>query len=821
MSETNSPTPPAQTVPPVSVFCRVTDELRINPLISAPKKPGILGTVDRFELIDVLGEGGMGVVFLARDATANAPPVAVKVLKAELAQGERAVEYFLKEALHMQRLSHPNILPVLEYSQKPAGTYFVMPYMERGSLDRWLQPGRPLAEDLTLRVARELASALNYAHGRGIIHRDIKPRNVLLDAQSRVCLTDFGLSRSLLNDSLIDVRRNTIEGTPHYLSPSAARGELEDTRGDIYAFGAVLYEMLTGQPPYSGASHEEIFARIRTEAPAPIRKLNPAASPRLVKIAERAMARSLEDRYPHISSVVSDLGESEKTPTGFPSTPWQSARHHPSMKTLLARPVWIGIGAVALIACGLGMVLWKRQGDSAPPSSRLAPGLTVVRKLTRPNVFEWSAELHDWNQDGVPEFFLPRPQDKKFLIISARNEILKEWGIPDSFAEDLRLHLGRGDHTGGSFRGVELLVSWRNGTNLTVSALNQQLHELKRFACLGSVVDAGVGTAADSGITEAQTADLDGDGKIELLMIVGSGFARKPRGLYCYDFESASLLWQHQTGPPLNDLIVSDLDHDGDQEIVVGSDAVGNGNRADDGTDDGQSYIFGFSSKGQLLWKVSLGQWLSRSTPILLSQGRERPVELYAWVQEAHEYFAEDPAYVEGGRVLRLSGQGAISAEYDARTRLLSCQIADLNRDGQNEVLVTDRLGNLHCLSADLSLQRQVHVVPNKYDFVKMKIEAIEDVSGDARPEIILASRQEELVHGMNLGSSKRELNVRFYHDVAVLILDSSLKVLARHAVADRWESNHGLRVKVASLNGGKRPELIVLGEQAEILRFD
>jgi eukaryotic-like serine/threonine-protein kinase len=284
--------------------------------IEPPPFPGSLGKVGNFALLRFIGQGGMGIVYLARpiddlhsqgrQTGVRSPLVALKILKPQLARDPRAVQYFRKEAHHMRQLRHRFILPVLEFGQLPQGDYLAMPYLKSGSLSN-LARRSPLSADQIARFGAQIASALQFAHSRGIIHRDLKPRNILLDAEGDIRLTDFGLSHSLYNDSLLEPDQQHLEGSAPYLSPRAARGECEDTRSDIYAFGAVLYEMLTRRPPYEAATREEVLRAIAQGPPPPIRTLNPQAAPSLVTIAEGAMARQLHQRYVHMDYILADF----------------------------------------------------------------------------------------------------------------------------------------------------------------------------------------------------------------------------------------------------------------------------------------------------------------------------------------------------------------------------------------------------------------------------------------------------------------------------------------------------------------------------------
>jgi len=300
------PQPPPAFHPPVSTLGGPIAELIAQQMLAPPARPGLLGALQQFEIQRVLGSGGMGVVLLARDSAASRS-VAIKMIRPEWVADPRILHRFVKEAGHLEKLKHPNVVPVLEVSDRPAGPYFVMPYYERGSLAGRIRPGQALDAVYIVDIAANIAEGLEFAHRRGIIHRDLKPANILLTGEQGACLADFGLARTVFNDSIMDVERPQWEGTAPYMSPGVAAGDAEDTRCDIYAFGALLYEMLTGDPPYAGRSLQEIRRQILAGPPKPIQERNPAADAGLRAVAEGAMARELRDRYADMSDVLADL----------------------------------------------------------------------------------------------------------------------------------------------------------------------------------------------------------------------------------------------------------------------------------------------------------------------------------------------------------------------------------------------------------------------------------------------------------------------------------------------------------------------------------
>ena len=221
---------------------------------------------DRYRLERELGQGGMATVYLAEDLK-HRRKVAIKVLHPELSAvigGER----FLKEIELTASLQHPHILPLFDSGAADNLLYYVMPFVEGQTLRSRLQHERQLPIEEATRIAQEVAAALDYAHKRGVVHRDIKPENILLhDGQALVA--DFGIALAASKASGARMTETGMSlGTPHYMSPEQAMGEREITpRSDVYALGAVLYEMLSGDPPFTGSTAQAIVARVVTETP--------------------------------------------------------------------------------------------------------------------------------------------------------------------------------------------------------------------------------------------------------------------------------------------------------------------------------------------------------------------------------------------------------------------------------------------------------------------------------------------------------------------------------------------------------------------------
>ena len=224
------------------------------------------GLADRYRIERELGQGGMATVYLAQDLRHDRR-VALKVLRPELAAVIGA-DRFLAEIRTTANLQHPHILPLFDSGEADGSLFYVMPYVEGESLRDRLSREHQLPVGDAVRIATEVASALDYAHRQGVVHRDIKPENVLLhDGQALVA--DFGIALAMANTAGTRMTETGMSlGTPHYMSPEQAMGEREITaRSDVYALGAITYEMLAGEPPFTGPTAQAIIARVMTEEP--------------------------------------------------------------------------------------------------------------------------------------------------------------------------------------------------------------------------------------------------------------------------------------------------------------------------------------------------------------------------------------------------------------------------------------------------------------------------------------------------------------------------------------------------------------------------
>ena len=349
-----------------------------------------------------LGRGGMSIVYLARDLRHDRL-VAVKILRPDVPAGaERSV----REIKMISLLVHPNIVPLFDSGAVDGFPFFVMPYIEGESLRQRLQREGRLEIGDAVRIGGEIGEGLEFAHGNDILHRDIKPENILLQAGHAV-VADFGVARALsvtgekASDRLTE--QGLVIGTAEYMSPEQASGDRDaDGRTDVYSLGCVLYEMLTGGPPFTGGSPREVFARRFRESPRPVREVRPEVPPHLEAVVERAIAADPADRF----ATTTDFLVALRLPEGaLPSVAQPARRRH-----RLRWPVgMLSAGAfVALAIQGTGQPqldsrrivvarLSNETGDSSlsylspVATGRLTatlagtPGIVVVTSATTPS----------------------------------------------------------------------------------------------------------------------------------------------------------------------------------------------------------------------------------------------------------------------------------------------------------------------------------------------------------------------------------------------------------------------------------------------------
>ncbi|MCP4541493.1 MAG: serine/threonine protein kinase [Chloroflexi bacterium] len=273
-----------------------------------------------YKIIEHIGRGATADVYKAFQPSLNRH-VGIKVLSPFVSDKEAFRKRFTREAKAVAQLDHPNILPVYGFDQQDNQVYLVMRYVDTGSLADTLadMQGEPMSLDRTLKIMEQVGSALSHAHNRGIIHRDVKPGNILLGSDNWVLLTDFGLVK-ILEESTAITQSGVGVGTPNYMAPEQVRGDPVDARADIYALGAMLYQILTGTVPFEGESGIAVALKHINEEPTPPRVVNPDLSPAVEQVILKALIKDRELRYQSTEEFVTAFREATFTTSPTPSS---------------------------------------------------------------------------------------------------------------------------------------------------------------------------------------------------------------------------------------------------------------------------------------------------------------------------------------------------------------------------------------------------------------------------------------------------------------------------------------------------------------------
>ncbi|PTQ51743.1 MAG: Serine/threonine protein kinase PrkC, regulator of stationary phase [Brockia lithotrophica] len=281
-----------------------------------------------------LGEGGMSFVYLAEDLLLGRN-VAIKVLREPYADDEQFRRRFLREAQAVSLLSHPNIVTLFDTGTHDGAPYLVFEYVPGRTLKEEIRARGPLPLDEVLSIGDQVLRALAHAHNRGIVHRDVKPHNILLTADGTAKVSDFGIARALGGETLTE--SGTFLGSAHYFSPEQAKGETITPASDLYAFGVVLYEMLTGDLPFAGDSPVTVALKHVEASPPSVRERRPEVPVALENVVRRAMAKRPENRYPTAEAMRLDLASS-LDPARRKELPWEEPGSDPFDTATWTRP---------------------------------------------------------------------------------------------------------------------------------------------------------------------------------------------------------------------------------------------------------------------------------------------------------------------------------------------------------------------------------------------------------------------------------------------------------------------------------------------------
>ena len=465
----------------------------------------------RYVIERELGHGGMATVYLARDVHHDRP-VALKVLLPDLAASVGA-ERFQREIKLAARLQHPHILGVYDSGETAGQLWFTMPFIEGESLRDRLTGERQLPVQDAVRIVREAALALDYAHRQNVIHRDIKPENILL-SDDQALVADFGIARALSGGEQSLTQTGMAIGTPAYMSPEQASGERADGRTDIYSLGCVLYELLAGEPPFSGPTAQAVITRALTETPRPLTSVREAVSPQLAGVVSKAMARTAADRFATAAEFARALGATSGEVPVTGSIPSLAATGTGPAMRRAPRLAGIAVVAAVLVAVVGGLLLTRSRGSDS--------GVRRVAVLPFEN--EGAAE-DAYFADGVADEVRTKLAGIPGIQVTARtsaNQYKNSTKSPKDIGRELEVEYlltgtVRWSKTGGTGSRVRVspeLIDVSNASSKWAQAFEADLSDVFKVQSdiagqVARALDVALGSGTQQRLVERPTQNLD------------------------------------------------------------------------------------------------------------------------------------------------------------------------------------------------------------------------------------------------------------------------------------------------------------------------
>jgi eukaryotic-like serine/threonine-protein kinase len=444
---------------------------------------------DRYEVEELVGTGGMSSVYRAHDTLLDRK-VALKVMHQHYGEDPEYVERFRREARSVASLSHPNVVTVIDRGEHEGRQFIVFEYIEGENLKQLIQRRGPAPVVTALELARQIAQALSFAHQQGLVHRDVKPQNVLLNGTGTAKVTDFGIARSLDVQHGV-TQTGTVLGTSDYIAPEQAQGKDVDEQTDVYSLGVVMYELLTGEVPFPGESFVAVAMRHINEPPPPIRDKRPDVPPRVEAAVQRAMAKNPRDRFAsmaelcaEIDACLAELHGGETQVIGAPPVAPRRRAHRRSS----AWPVIVALLALMAAGAVIGYLLLHHShghGSSGAPPIGSGAGTVALSGVTAYDPFgSPPGQEHNsaaplatdkngstyWETEQYHSSFAAIGKPGVGLVLrTAQPVTLKQIGIATA-TPNFTAVIKAGDSPGGPWADVSSSQTIQSGTPISLNA---------------------------------------------------------------------------------------------------------------------------------------------------------------------------------------------------------------------------------------------------------------------------------------------------------------------------------------------------------------
>jgi serine/threonine protein kinase/tetratricopeptide (TPR) repeat protein len=500
-----------------------SQEVSVTKTLESTTRRLAIGSIfaERYEVLEELGKGGMGEVYKVRDEKLD-EEMALKVLKSEIAANKDMIERFKNELKFARKIAHRHVCRMYDLNEEEETPYITMEFVQGEDLKSTIRKSRKFKEEDAIAVAKQVCEGLEEAHALGVVHRDLKPQNIMIDKNGNAKVMDFGIARSIEAAGM--TQTGVMIGTPDYMSPEQAEGEEADQRSDIYAMGVILYEMVTGDVPFKGDTAFSVALKHKTKLPQDPKKLNPEVSDDLSRLILICMEKERERRYQTAEALLADLRNIEG---GLPLGTKIRPRRETFIAALIRRKLFIPAVVVALAI--IAVVIWQLFPGKGAAAPKMENSIAVIsfENLT-------GDETHDTLQRTIPNLLITDLENTGFFHVATwerLRDLMKQIGKHDeeTIDKDLGFELCRREGIESIVLGSVMKVGSMFATDVKVfdvatnelikstssrgegidSIINTQIGELSREIALGVGITREEIASADLDISEFTTTSMD------------------------------------------------------------------------------------------------------------------------------------------------------------------------------------------------------------------------------------------------------------------------------------------------------------------------